>query len=282
MDDDDGVSIGDITLAAHKPRRKSTRRSMVIFPSTRDSPIGYSSPKVLVHRHSLGRGLSSAERPRTFPSISAPTPSHSIAVGSTSAFQIRASFGSQRQLPLYSPSAKSPSVDDENPSFPTALQNAQPQTIKSPPLKTEQKPLNEEAVVSVGTLVENYERELTAWPNFIQHLEARASLPLEVPQMTREELQDNPMLGAFANFICHTNEDVTSIGELQGRVKSAYTSAVANLVKLAQGSWRTRQAMFILQRQLKAERNAKLKQHLPHLASNAQPVGIQDLTVFLR
>lgn len=290
---EDEASPADITLAAQKPRRKSTRRSMVVFPtSARDSPVSYSSPKVLVRRHTLGRNLlnqaTASPIPRTplvrhslsfmeerkcflqaLPLENSPQPDPPTTPLSKMTTEIHDCDKTPTQEPDNATPAKRPKIEVAEDPVPAS--NAATAASSSPPLQP--------IVESVDALLETYERELAAWPEFLARLQEDATTPLQIPQMTRDDVANNPVLGHFIDFIFPRGEALDARA-LQNRIQAAMTSAQASLIRLHWKSRNLRPIMINLQRQAEAERSLKLRKLLPNVNKNPEPFGGKELLAF--
>ncbi|KAL5970583.1 hypothetical protein TSMEX_001752 [Taenia solium] len=284
---EDQVSPADISLAASKPRRKSIRRSMMIIPTSSDSPIGYSSPKIVVRRKSLGAAL----RNDYASSISStPVSPHSLSpLGKQD--RERANIHLDQPLalsPLRLPVGTSPITafsphsrlegtnflgpPTKSPSH-SSLHNSE---SRKTPVLNDTKPISN----SIDALFENYERELSEWPKLLDRLEYEASSPLQIPCMKLEEMMKNSMLSPFVEFISLDKSNST-VNELQRRAKRAYKSVMTGLVRTKLVYRKLRYSVAALERRNAALKNAKLKDLLPDLVLNPSPMNARDLLAFI-
>ena len=279
---EDKVSASDITLAASKLRRKSIRRSMMIVTS--ESPIGYSSPKITVRRKSLGAILKDNYASPIPPT---PVPHHSLSFLEENK---RKRVEANTEQPLQLLPHKSPTPDgflttaSKQPNFKENFDPTDPSTrltnykgVKSPKL-LKNSVVNSATFLpdSVDTLFENYERELKEWPKFLERLKHEASSTIPVPRMKREEVMENSMLSPFADFIFSEDSSMT-VRELQYRTKRAYTSVMAGLIRAKLAIKRLKASMAEIECERVALKDAKLKELLPCLALNPDPMNANEL-----
>ncbi|EUB64391.1 hypothetical protein ECG_04480 [Echinococcus granulosus] len=284
---EDQISPSDISLAAQKTRRKSIRRSMMVIPTSSDPPIGYSSPKIVVRRKSLGVALKDdcvshisstfvprhsvsslgeqdrervnthLEQPLILAPFSPPVPTGPVTASSPHSHVEGALFSG--------PSTKSPSH--------RSAQHSQYQKI---PVLSDLKPIPN----SIDALFESYERELSAWPRFLDRLEREASSPLQTPCIKLEEMMDNSMLSPFVEFIS-SDKSSSTVSELQRRTKHAYRSVIVGLVRTKLAYKKLKYWVAALERRNAALRHAKLKDLLPNLVLNPSPMNARDLLAFI-
>ncbi|VDM34829.1 unnamed protein product [Hydatigera taeniaeformis] len=274
---EDQVSPDDISLAASNLRRKSIRRSMMVIPASSDSPIGYSSPKIVVRRKSLGTALkndcTSSLQPVS--PLSGQGPEH------------------MKVYPGHLPTSPRPpddtSPDEASPSHSHAgaqfsdphVESLSRKYVKNSDCRKSPTSYDTKSLPnSVDALFENYERELSEWPRLLNRLEHGASFPLQKPCMKLEEMIGNSMLNPFVEFIS-SNKSSSAVNELQRRTKWAYRSVMTGLVRTKLAYKKLRYSVAALERRNAELKNAKLKDLLPHLALNPSPMSARDLLAFI-
>lgn len=284
---EDQVSPADISLAASKPRRKSIRRSMMIIPTSSDSPIGYSSPKIVVRRKSLGAAL---KNDRAYSISSTSVSPHSVSpLGEQDRERVNIHL---EQPPTLSPSrlpvgtspvtVSSPNSRVEGAHFigpsnesPSRSSIHKSESRKTPVL-SDTKPVSN----SIDALFENYERELSEWPKLLDRLEHEASSPLQTPCIKLEEMMENSMLSPFVEFIS-MDKSSSTVSELQRRTKNAYRSVMTGLVRTKLVYKKLKYSVAALERRNAALKEAKLKDLLPGLVLNPSSMNARDLLAFI-
>ncbi|KAL5110615.1 hypothetical protein TcWFU_007162 [Taenia crassiceps] len=284
---EDQVSPADISLAASKPRRKSIRRSMMVIPTSSDSPIGYSSPKFVVRGKSLGATLKNDHASSIASTFVAP---HSV---SPLSGQDHKCENIHLEQPLTQPPFRLPvgtgPVNTSSPNshvegapisgpsttFQSHVPTHNPESRKAPAFSDMKFIPN-----SIDTLFESYERELSEWPKLLNRLEREASSPLQTPCINFEEIIGNSMLSPFVEFIS-VGKSGSTVSELQRRTKHAYKSVMTGLVRTKLVYKKLRYSLTALERRNAALKKAKLKDLLPDLVSNPSPMNARDLLAFI-